>query len=80
MVSLTVAKMSVGTSGIVRAIKATPVVKKRLLAMGLTPGTLFQIVKVAPMGDPIELKVRGYRLTLRKTEASCLEADVAGNG
>ena len=76
---MTIDQMKVGSSGIVKAIKATSIIKKRLLAMGLTPGTEFQVVKVAPMGDPIELKIRGYRLTLRKTEASCLEADLIGN-
>ncbi|MEA1884258.1 MAG: ferrous iron transport protein A [Thermotogota bacterium] len=74
-----VSEMKVGTSGKVTAIKATSMIKKRLLAMGLTPGTEFKIAKVAPMGDPIELKVRGYRLSLRKSEASCLEADTVGN-
>lgn len=74
-----VSEMKVGTSGEIKAIQATAMIKKRLLAMGLTPGTQFKIIKVAPMGDPIELKVRGYRLSLRKTEASCLEADLIGN-
>jgi len=74
-----VSEMKVGTTGRIKTIQATAMIKKRLLAMGLTPGTQFQIAKVAPMGDPIELKVRGYRLTLRKTEASCLEADLVGN-
>jgi len=76
---MTVNEMSVGVLGKVKAIKATPTIKKRLLAMGLTPGTEFKVVKVAPMGDPIELKIRGYRLTLRKSEASRLEADLVGN-
>ncbi|NCU32935.1 MAG: ferrous iron transport protein A, partial [Candidatus Moranbacteria bacterium] len=62
-------EMKVGSSGIVKAIIASPMIKKRLLAMGLTPSTPFSIVKVAPMGDPIELSVRGYRLSIRKSEA-----------
>ena len=73
-----VSEMKVGSSGTIKSIQATSMIKKRLLAMGLTPGTQFKIIKVAPMGDPIELKVRGYRLSLRKTEASCLEADLMG--
>jgi len=44
--------------------------RKRLLAMGLTPGTEFTIVRCAPLGDPIEIRVRGFSLTLRKDEAS----------
>ncbi|NOQ34892.1 MAG: ferrous iron transport protein A [Methylococcaceae bacterium] len=46
--------------------------RKRLLAMGLTPGTPFSITRFAPMGDPIEIKIRGFSLTLRKDEAAVL--------
>ncbi|NOT12664.1 MAG: ferrous iron transport protein A [Methylococcaceae bacterium] len=46
--------------------------RKRLLAMGLTPGTEFSITRFAPMGDPVEIKLRGFSLTLRKDEASVL--------
>ncbi len=44
----------------------------RLLEMGLIPGTEFSVVKVAPLGDPIEIDLRGYRLCLRRSETSCL--------
>ncbi len=46
--------------------------RKRLLAMGLTPGTEFKITRFAPLGDPVELKIRGFALTLRKNEAAVL--------
>lgn len=46
--------------------------RKRLLAMGLTPGTEFSITRFAPMGDPVEIKLRGFSLTLRKDEAAIL--------
>lgn len=46
--------------------------RKRLLAMGLTPGTEFSVTRFAPMGDPVEIKLRGFSLTLRKDEASVL--------
>jgi ferrous iron transport protein A len=46
--------------------------RKRLLAMGLTPGTPFSITRFAPMGDPVEIKIRGFSLTLRKDEAAAL--------
>lgn len=45
----------------------------RLLSMGLTPGAKVQVVKVAPMGDPVEIHVRGYNLSLRKDEASVVK-------
>lgn len=46
--------------------------RKRLLAMGLTPGTSFKITRFAPMGDPVEIKIRGFSLSLRKNEAEVL--------
>ncbi|AIE87609.1 FeoA family protein [Fimbriimonas ginsengisoli] len=48
----------------------------RLQEMGLTPGTTFRVVKVAPFGDPIEIELRGYRLCLRKRETDCFEIEV----
>lgn len=45
---------------------------QRLMMMGLTPGTSFTVVRVAPLGDPIEIKVRGFNLSLRREEASGL--------
>ncbi|MEQ1484869.1 FeoA family protein [Methyloglobulus sp.] len=49
--------------------------RKKLLAMGLTPGTEFSITRFAPMGDPVEIKLRGFALTLRKDEASVLQIE-----
>jgi len=49
--------------------------RQKLLAMGLTPGTQFQLVRVAPLGDPIQLHVRGFNLTLRKSEAGVLRVE-----
>ena len=46
--------------------------RKRLLAMGLTPGTEFRVTRFAPMGDPVEIKLRGFSLTLRTDEAAIL--------
>ncbi len=46
--------------------------RKRLLAMGLTPGTEFIVTRFAPLGDPVEIKIRGFSLTLRKNEAAVL--------
>ncbi len=49
--------------------------RKKLLAMGLTPGTKFSITRVAPMGDPVEIAVRGFKLSLRKDEAAAVRVD-----
>ncbi len=48
----------------------------RLQEMGLVEGTEFIVVKVAPLGDPVEISLRGYRLCLRKTETKCFELEV----
>ena len=49
--------------------------RHRLLAMGLTPGTEFTLVRKAPLGDPIEIRLRGYALSLRQHEASLLQIE-----
>lgn len=62
-----------GERGTVENIAAsTPSLRRRLLEMGLTRGTAIQLIRVAPMGDPIEISVRGYRLSLRREEASSI--------
>ncbi|MFN8138917.1 MAG: FeoA domain-containing protein [Fimbriimonadales bacterium] len=48
---------------------------KRLAEMGLVPGTEFEVIKIAPLGDPVEISLRGYRLCLRKREADFLEIE-----
>ena len=53
-------------------VKSGRAYRKKLLAMGLTPGTVFSITRFAPMGDPVEIKLRGFSLTLRKDEAEVL--------
>lgn len=63
----------VGDQGkIVGFEKSGKAYRKRLLAMGLTPGTEFGITRFAPLGDPVEIKIRGFSLTLRKKEAEVL--------
>ena len=47
----------------------SPLQVQRLMMMGLTPGTSFSVVRVAPLGDPIEIKIRGFNLSLRREEA-----------
>lgn len=61
-----------GESGIVKQVGGTGAIRRRLLDMGVTPGADITMRKVAPLGDPIEVTVRGYELTLRKAEADCV--------
>jgi len=58
-----------GSAGTVTAVEVAPEYKGRLLEMGLLPGTRVEVVRYAPLGDPVEIKVRGYNLSLRKHEA-----------
>lgn len=65
--------LAVGDTGrIIGFDQSGGVYRKKLLAMGLTPGTEFTITRFAPMGDPVEIKIRGFSLSLRKNEASVL--------
>jgi ferrous iron transport protein A len=61
--------VAVGTSATVTEIKIPPAGRSRLMEMGLLVGTRVELVRFAPLGDPVEIKVRGYNLTLRKHEA-----------
>ena len=69
----TLQNMEVGETGKVSGYaKGTKVYREKLLAMGLTRGTEITVERIAPMGDPVEIQVRGFALTLRKDEASAL--------
>lgn len=69
--------MAVGDSGIVAGFaECGRAYRKKLLSMGLTPGTEFSITRVAPMGDPVEIRVRGFKLSLRRGEAETLQVEM----
>jgi len=61
--------VSIGTTVTVAEIKLPPANRPRLMEMGLLVGTQVELVRFAPMGDPVEIKIRGYNLTLRRQEA-----------
>ncbi len=72
------ANLTVGKSGIIRKMLGDRALRRRLMDMGLTNNTMIKVNQVAPLGDPIELLVRGYKLSLRKQDATCIlleEAD-----
>ena len=70
---LTLKMLTVGDRGkIIGFDKTGKAYRKRLLAMGLTPGTEFTVTRFAPLGDPMEIKIRGFSLSLRKNEATVL--------
>ena len=68
--SETLSALPLGQKGRVLGFSLPPEQRQRLLEMGLTVGAQFEVVRFAPMGDPIDIKVRGYHLSLRKKEAS----------
>ena len=71
---MTLDKLEVGMDAVIASVNCSEIsLRKHILDMGLTPGTEVTLVKVAPMGDPIELRVRGYELTIRKEDASHIE-------
>ena len=69
------AAIEIGTSVVVARIDGTDDIAMRLMEMGLTPGVSVQVIGTAPLGDPIEVEVRGYRLSLRRSEAARVEVE-----
>ena len=74
---MTLNELKTGSSGIITAVGGDGPLRCRLLDMGLIPHTRVTLHKVAPMGDPIEIRVRGYELTLRVEEAQKIEVKEA---
>ena len=67
---------TVGESGVITKVNGEGRIRRRLFDMGVTPQAEVKMRKKAPLGDPIEVTVRGYELTLRKVEAACVEVEV----
>ena len=72
---MTLDQLGVGNSGIILKVGGAGALRRRLLDMGLTPKTRVMVRKVAPMGDPFELHLRGYELTLRLEDAREIELE-----
>ena len=69
-------EFAIGENGVVKAVGGEGKIKRRLFDMGITPGAEILLRKKAPLGDPIEITIRGYELTLRKTEAQFVNMEV----
>ena len=74
----TLESFEIGDVGVVKRVGGEGKIKRRLFDMGITPGAEVLMRKRAPLGDPIEITIRGYELTLRKTEAACVTMEVKG--
>lgn len=67
---------SIGETGVIRLVGGDGKIRRRLFDMGVTPGAEVYLRKRAPLGDPIEITLRGYELTLRKSEADVVTMEV----
>lgn len=71
--------LAVGTTAVLREYPKAGASFLRLREMGMLPGTRLKLVRTAPLGDPLEIEVRGYRLTLRRTEADEIRVEPASS-
>jgi len=72
---MTLSQLPVGQSGIIRAVNGQGALRLRFLDMGLIPKTKVTVQKKAPLGDPMEIQVRGYQLTLRLSDADHISVE-----
>lgn len=72
---MTLGEARVGSSVRILGVEGDGAYKRRIMDMGLTKGTVLFIRKVAPLGDPVEITVRGYELSVRKQDASCVQVE-----
>ena len=70
------ANLAIGTQARVIAVNGSGAIARRLMEMGVVPGAQVRVIKTAPLGDPIEVRVRGYHLALRRTEAQTITVTV----
>lgn len=69
-------EFKIGETGLIKKVEGEGRLRRRLFDMGVTPGAKVYLRKKAPLGDPIEVTIRGYELTLRKTEAELVVLEV----
>lgn len=76
MAIITLNKLGPGQAGKINKVGGEGAIRRRLLDMGLTNGTRIEMIRRSPLGDPVEYQVRGYRLSLRNTEATAIEVEI----
>ena len=79
MAIITLDQLAPGESGKITKVHGRGAIRRRLVEMGLTSGVVVDMVKISPLGDPVEYRLRGYHLTLRKSEASTIEVELMGD-
>lgn len=73
---MTLKELRPGQEGKVISIGERGPLRRRIMDMGVTPGVVIKVIKVAPLGDPIEVNIRGYELSLRKAEAEQIQIQI----
>ena len=76
---ITLDKLVPGESGKITKISGKGAIRRRLVDMGLTSGAVIDMIKTSPLGDPVEYRLRGYHLSLRKSEAKTIDVELIGN-
>lgn len=71
----TLRNIAVGETAKVKRLHGEGALKRRIMDMGITKGSQIYVRKVAPLGDPVEITIRGYELSLRKDDADCIEME-----
>lgn len=79
MIDKTLNMLEIGQRARVIQVKGLGSSRKRLLDMGMVPGTVLSVIKKAPLGDPIDFKLKGYNLSLRKKEAEMIIVEALGD-
>jgi Fe2+ transport system protein FeoA len=74
---MTLDQLPLGQSAKVIKLAGSPAIRRRLMEMGITPAATVQAIRRAPLGDPLDVKIRGYHLSLRKEEAAAIEISQA---
>jgi len=69
------ANLPLGVAAVVRAVHSSRATARRLMELGLVPGTRVRVTRVAPLGDPLELHLRNYALSIRRADALSIEID-----
>ena len=72
-------EFKIGETGLIKKVEGEGRLRRRLFDMGVTPGATVYLRKKAPLGDPLEVTIRGYELTLRKSEAELVVLEVGGD-
>ena len=67
---ITLKELEVGCTGVIKKNETKGAIKQRFMDMGMTKGTEIKVIKIAPLGDPIEIEIRGYNLSIRKEDAN----------